>query len=152
MKYLTDEELMNLIDSVKDDEIIQAPPEIMDKVIEGLDSNEKIIDIHHNHDIQMQEINSGNFIKSYDDKVREFRGYKMRVFLAMAASIILCLLSQIGNFNANISEDYSILAVRNSREKITEYRTKQEVIEENKSIYQKIKESELLANIPNVED
>jgi len=128
MNYLTDEELQNLIDSAEQDEI-QAPPELMGKVLECIEKEKGV---------QISK-------KSIEKRRMEYRLYTVKVVLAMAACIALCILSKATDTGRmeHADEIYS-------RNRV--YKTKQEVMEENKTLYQTIKETDFFTSLGIVEE
>ncbi|MCR4902460.1 MAG: hypothetical protein K6A23_06355 [Butyrivibrio sp.] len=135
MNYLSGEELQKLIASAEQDDYVQAPPELMENILKELDKS----------DTKSGENKKVISIEERNKKISEYRKYTFKVFLATAACVILSVISQISSFGKvhNIDESY------NNR---FEYKTKQEVMEENKTMYQTLKETDLFANIGITED
>lgn len=149
MNYLSNEELMNLIESVEHEDMIQAPPDLIGNVLEIVDN-----EITDNTDDKKDNANSSDKKnirdeselsnqKTYEERVTEYRRYTFRVVLAMAASLAVCILSQMTDVKQYLQY---------RQETVAEYKTRQEVIEENKTIYQKVKEAGLFEISEKTED
>ncbi len=145
MNYLSDEELMNLIESVEQKDMVQAPPDLIGNVL-GIIGD----DIADNTDDAISSDKKGisdetelSNHKTYEERVTEYRRYTFRVVLAMAASLAVCIFSQMTDIRQYLPE---------RPEAVTEYKTKQEFVEENKTIYQKVKEAGLFEILENTED
>ena len=65
-EYLTDEELLKLISDVEENDLVEAPPEIVEKVLEKIDKKKQII---------------------------EYKRFRNRVITSVAAIIILTTFS-----------------------------------------------------------
>lgn len=152
MNYLSDEDLMNLIESVEHEDMIQAPPDLIGNVLDIVD-NEKTNSTDNTDDTKFTAISSDkksisglselSHHKTYEERVTEYRRYTFRVVLAMAASLAVCILSQMTDVKQHLQYRQKTVA---------EYKTRQEVIEENKSIYQRVKEAGLFEISENMED
>jgi len=145
MNYLSDEELMNLIESVEHEDMIQAPPDLIGNVL-GIIGDDCIAAGKDNHKNATEDSSDSDSIGhqiTYREKVAEYRRYTFRVVLAMAASLTICILSQMADVREHLPY---------RQDSVTEYKTKQEVIEENKNIYQRIKEAELFRILEKTED
>jgi len=145
MNYLSDEELLNLIESVEKKDMIQAPPDLMGNVL-GIIGDDCIAAGKDNHKNATEDSSDSDSIGhqiTYREKVAEYRRYTFRVVLAMAASLTICILSQMADVREHLPY---------RQDSVTEYKTKQEVIEENKNIYQRIKEAELFRILEKTED
>jgi len=71
--YLSDEELEQLIFTVEQQELVAAPPELLDRILKGVEES--------------QESD-----RSPNNKVREFRSYCFRVLTSVAAAIVIVFL------------------------------------------------------------
>lgn len=71
--YLSDEELEQLISTVEQQELVAAPPELMDRILESVEKSQE-----------------GN--QSQNNKVKEFRSYCFRVLTSVAAAIAIVFL------------------------------------------------------------
>lgn len=71
--YLSDEELEQLISTVEQQELVAAPPELMDRILESVEKSQE-----------------GN--QSQNNNVKEFRSYCFRVLTSVAAAIAIVFL------------------------------------------------------------
>ncbi len=145
MNYLSDEELLNLIESVEQKDMIQAPPDLMGNVL-GIIGDDCIAAGKDNHKNATEDSSDSYSIGhqiTYREKVAEYRRYTFRVVLAMAASLTICFLSEMADMREHLPY---------RQDSVTEYKTKQEVIEENKNLYQRIKEADLFRILNKTED
>jgi len=71
--YLSDEELEQLIFTVEQQELVTAPPELLDKILKGVEE-------------------SRESDRTPDNKVREFRSDCFRVLTSVAAAIVIVFL------------------------------------------------------------
>lgn len=108
--YLTDEELEQLILEVEENELVVAPPDLFESIVEGLEVS---VD------------------KASKDKVKEFRTYCFRVLTSVAAAILI-IFALPSLMDAQLSD----VPARQDVIVPKEYPTKEEVLRED-SILQK---------------
>ncbi len=108
--YLTDEELEQLILEVEENELVAAPPDLFERIMEGLEVSKD---------------------KASKDKVKEFRTYCFRVLTSVAAAILI-IFALPSLMDAQISD----VPPRQNIIVRKEYPTKEEVLHED-SILQK---------------
>lgn len=102
--YLSDEELEQLILQVEQQELVAAPPGLMDNILEELEKS------------QQSEWSSGN-------KIKEFRGYCFRVMTSVAAAVaIVFLIPEL--MNTGVSE----IPLKQSAIMTAKYTTKEEAL------------------------
>lgn len=70
--YLTDEQLMQLIQDVEENELVSAPPGLLDTILQEVEKAEKA---------QIKPITSR------ENRVKEFRRYCIRVITSVAAAV-----------------------------------------------------------------
>lgn len=79
-EYLSDEELEQLILDVEQYELVAAPPEILERVLDSIEAVQE----NSNHKVEQN--------RTSDNKVREFRRYCFRVLTSVAAAITIVFL------------------------------------------------------------
>lgn len=125
--YLTDEELEQLILEVEENELVAAPPGLLQKILADVDASE---DSNVVKDVSgMQEDNSRQRIQ--EKKRKEFRTYCFRVLTSVAAAILIifALPSLMDAQLPDVPTRQDIIVPK-------EYPTKEEVLRED-SILQK---------------
>ena len=110
-EYLSDEELEQLILDVEQHELVAAPPEILERVLDNIGT----IQGNSNHNLGQN--------KPSDNKVREFRSYCFRVLTSVAAAIMIVFLlpELLDTQLADVSTRQDIVAPR-------KYATKEEAL------------------------
>ncbi len=83
--YLSDKELEQFILNIEENELVKAPPDLLDKIITQIDS----ISENDNDQIEKKKELENN---SVQNKVKEFREYCFRVITSVAAAIVLVFL------------------------------------------------------------
>ena len=78
--YLSDEELEQLILDVEQYELVVAPPEIAERVLDSID----VVERNSNHEPKAN--------RPSENKVREFRSYCFRVLTSVAAAVAIVFL------------------------------------------------------------
>jgi len=102
--YLSDEELEQLILHVEQQEMVAAPPGLLDNILEGMEKS------------QQSKRSSGN-------KIKEFRGYCFRVMTSVAAAVaIVFLIPEL--MNTQVSE----VPLKQSAIMTAKYATKEEAL------------------------
>ena len=110
-EYLSDKELEQLILDVEQHELVAAPPEILERVLDNIET----IQGNSNHNLGQN--------KPSDNKVREFRSYCFRVLTSVAAAIMIVFLlpELLDTQLADVSTRQDIVAPR-------KYATKEEAL------------------------
>ena len=75
MEYLTDTELESLILEVEQNELVSAPPNLQDQILEVLDQEAKALEE-----------------QKARDKIIEFKRYRFRVMTTVAAAVLIVFL------------------------------------------------------------
>lgn len=110
MEYLTDDELEQLIAHVESHELVAAPPDLMEMILEQADKKESYEE-------------RGTLI--YRDKKKEYRRYCFQVITSMAAAVALVFLLPNLQKSQNIEE-----ARENRIFGVSLYESKQEAMED----------------------
>lgn len=79
-EYLSDEELEQLIGEVEQNELVTAPPELLDRIMAELETVQESY-----YQEKQQSTASKN-------RIKEFRGYCFRVLTSVAAAIVMVFL------------------------------------------------------------
>ncbi len=85
--YLSDKELEQFILNIEENELVKAPPDLLDKIITQID----IISESDNNQNQIEKKKKLEN-NSTQNKVKEFREYCFRVVTSVAAAIVLVFL------------------------------------------------------------
>ena len=108
--YLSDKELDQFILNIEENELVKAPPDILDKVISQIETISKKDIINGNDEkIEAQKELENRAIQN---KAKEFRAYCFRVITSVAAAIIFVfLLPQLFTTEQfNLLEEQKILS------------------------------------------
>lgn len=107
--YLTDEQLMQLILDVEENELVSAPPGLLDTILQEVEKAEKA---------QIKPITSR------ENRVKEFRRYCIRVITSVAAAVAIIF------FTPNL-ESLEKVDVPSRQELVGENISREEALKEN---------------------
>lgn len=107
--YLTDEQLMQLIQDVEENELVSAPPGLLDTILQEVEKAEKA---------QIKPITSR------ENRVKEFRRYCIRVITSVAAAVAIIF------FTPNL-ESLEKVDVPSRQELVGENISREEALKEN---------------------
>lgn len=107
--YLTDEQLMQLILDVEENELVSAPPGLLDTILQEVEKAEKA---------QIKPITSR------ENRVKEFRRYCIRVITSVAAAVSIIF------FTPNL-ESLEKVDVPSRQELVGENISREEALKEN---------------------
>lgn len=93
MEYLTDEELEQLIAHVESHELVAAPPDLMEMILEQTVK-----------EVDKKECHEEKALPIYRDKKKEYRRYCFQVITSMAAAVALVFLLPNLQKTQNIEE------------------------------------------------
>lgn len=132
-EYLSDEELQKLISDVELNDMVEAPADLQEKVLDEISALSK----------------SGNIAKTKKQKIIEYRLYSLKVALAVAAAIaVMFIVPQRPVLDRNIPTKEEYLAemdILTRQGLFDNCRNRDEVLEENnlcKTLVQKREEIE----------
>ncbi len=128
MRYLSDEELKQLILDVEQNELVAAPPDLQDKIM----SEVEFIQKSSNEEVKKNIVS--------ESKVKEFRAYCFRVLTSAAAAIVIVfMLPEL------LNTQYSERFIR--QETVSKpYKTKEELLNDTSILMQILGDTNIFDN------
>jgi hypothetical protein len=126
-KYLSDDELQKLMDSVEQDILIKAPENLEADVLSYIDEKEKL------QNKKRSNMKIVPLVRTANSSVVEYSLYCAKVFGAIAAAILILTITPFMKWNNQVPSREEVLSH-------TEIKTKEEVLkeQENRKIIPKI--------------
>ncbi len=126
-KYLSDDELQKLMDSVEQDILIKAPENLDADVLSYIDEKEKL------QNKKRSNMKIVPLVRTANSSVVEYSLYCAKVFGAIAAAILILTITPFMKWNNQVPSREEVLSH-------TEIKTKEEVLkeQENRKIIPKI--------------